>query len=1168
MVTGSLPGEGASGSQKRPFRVLNLEDTLTDSLLIRHELERAGFSLVFERVETRLAFEKALQEFEPDIVLADFSLPSFDGLSALEIVRREYGRLPVIIVTGSLDEEIAAKCIKMGADDYVLKERLTSLPHAFRGALQAAGERTARQKAEKELQLRNAALTAAANGVLLADSDGRILWVNPAFTAMTGYTMEEAAGQNPRILKSGRHPDAFYRQLWETITHGGIWRGEIYNRRKDGSLYLEEMAITPFQSGEGTVTHFVAVKQDITDRKRGEQRVERLLRLVELGDSLDKRALLQRGMDELQELTNSRIGFLHFVSEDQNEIELVTWTTGTLKTYCNAVFDSHYPVSRAGIWADCVHTKAAIIVNDYATAAEKRGLPEGHAALQRFVSVPVLEGGRVRMIVGVGNADEDYDEGDVITISLYANDMFRMARRKEAQEMLRRSEAQLQKVLDESGDVVFLQDLQGSLLMYNRRFRELFLAGMGSALGRPVYDVFPRETSGRLREQGRRVLWERRLIETEEQIALDGRVQTYVIREFPLLGDDGQPYAVCGFARDITERKRAEDALRTAKARLEEAQALARIGSWERELTEDASVMSAEAFRVLGVDPSSYKGTLEELFAIIHPDDRETVEKFTVNSLERPGNYVIEHRILMPDGRVKWVSMRQRIEADETGKPVRVAGTIQDITEHRMALEAHNLARAKEAAEAANRAKSAFLASMSHEIRTPMNAILGFSQLLLAEPNLTGRQKGYLEAISNGGEHLLSVINDTLEISKIEAGRVTVTLGEVDVHKVIWDLESMFQLRARNRGLGLDVNLDADLPRQVMADERKLRQILINLMSNAVKFTERGGISLRVSAVRETDSTARLLVDVEDTGPGISGDELTRLFGQFEQTRTGRDAVEGTGLGLAISRGFARLMGGDLTVQSRPGEGSVFTLSLPVTVPVSRAMHTKERARRIVGLPAGEPRRRVLAVDDVSSNLRILSEMLGRVGFEVKTAADGPRAVDVFFEWRPHIVLMDLKMPGMDGLEIIRTIRRQETEGRVPIIAVTASAFHENRKDVEEAGGDGFLSKPFREGDLLETVGRCLGIEYVLEGAHEAAAESLPPGEAVMAAPPRIPEPLRKDLLSALAAADLERVLALADQLGTSDSGTARILRELAETFEYDRLMGILDRAAPGKSPH
>ncbi|MBK8596908.1 MAG: EAL domain-containing protein [Holophagales bacterium] len=258
------------------LRILVLEDVPSDAELVIRELRRAGITADWTRVETEESFRAELVRLDPEIVLADYSLPGWNGLAALAVVRRERPELPFIVVTGAIDEETAADCIKAGADDYVLKERLSRLPHAVRSAREAWAMRVARREAERELKLRNSALEAAADAIVITDSEGAIAWANPAFTEMTGYDLDEVRGQNPRVLRSGVQREAFYRQMWETIKAGGVWRGELYNRRKDGTLYVEEMAITPVKGDGGSITHFVAIKQDVTQRKKQDEVIQSL----------------------------------------------------------------------------------------------------------------------------------------------------------------------------------------------------------------------------------------------------------------------------------------------------------------------------------------------------------------------------------------------------------------------------------------------------------------------------------------------------------------------------------------------------------------------------------------------------------------------------------------------------------------------------------------------------------------------------------------------------------------------------------------------------------------------------------------------------------------------------------------------------------------------------
>ena len=363
-----------------------------------------------------------------------------------------------------------------------------------------------------------------------------------------------------------------------------------------------------------------------------------------------------------------------------------------------------------------------------------------------------------------------------------------------------------------------------------------------------------------------------------------------------------------------------------------------------------------------------------------------------------------------------------------------------------------DLLEARRQAEAASEAKGAFLANMSHELRTPLNAILGFSQLMGRDLNLTADQLEYLGIINRSGEHLLSLINDVLEISKIEAGKMTVQERTYDLYRQLDGLEEIFGLRAQEKGLELTVSRDQNVPQQIVGDERKLGQVLSNLLSNAVKFTDVGSVALRVTArpaAQPSDSRrSSLHFEVEDTGPGIDPNDLPTIFDAFVQSETGRRAQGGTGLGLTISREFVSLMGGELTASSEVGQGSCFRFDVQVglTPLEGDTAHVTATRRRVVGLEADQPAWRLLVVDENEAARLLLVKLLEPIGFEVAEATNGQQAIEVWQRWQPHIILMDMRMPIMDGYEATRRIKATPQGRNTLIVAVSASAFEEDRE--------------------------------------------------------------------------------------------------------------------------
>jgi len=387
---------------------------------------------------------------------------------------------------------------------------------------------------------------------------------------------------------------------------------------------------------------------------------------------------------------------------------------------------------------------------------------------------------------------------------------------------------------------------------------------------------------------------------------------------------------------------------------------------------------------------------------------------------------------------------------------------------------------AKEKAEFANRAKSVFLANMSHELRTPLNAILGFTQIMQHDRDFPRGQQGNLDMIAESGEHLLDLINEVLEMSKIEAGRITLNVGDFDLYYALERLENTLEMRAESKGLDLEFVHNDDVPRYIRTDEGKLRQVLLNVLGNAIKFTEMGSVRLLVNFEQVESSRGFLKFSVEDTGVGIAPDEMDLVFEPFSQTESGQKSGKGTGLGLPISQQFVSLMGGEMRVESQFGEGSTFSFDIAIEVVDSVKPVAKRPARVVAGLALGQAAYRILVVDDSRENRALLEQMLTRVGFEVRTVNDGQAAIDSFQSWQPDLIWMDIRMPGMDGIQVTQQIKNSDGPETI-IIAVTASVFDEDRVGILEAGCDDFVRKPFTEQEIFNMIAKHLGVTYVYD---------------------------------------------------------------------------------------
>jgi PAS domain S-box-containing protein len=956
-----------------------------------------------------------------------------------------------------------------------------------------------RKRAEEMLLIKDRAIADSLSGIAMSDLEGRVTYVNRACLALWGYQDER------EVL--GRPVFEFYRDLGrareviEALKRGESFRGEVMGLRQDGSLFDVELTASLITDANGKPLCLQAALSDITARKASENTMrqdrEQQATLRELLEIVLKGGSLEETLADclIHLLAVSWLTILPkggiFLTEDDGQtlrLSVAHSLSPEVRSFCERLPFGRCHCGQAAAtgrmrYAQCVDERHEI---DYPGMTD-----HGH------YSLPLVSGGQVLgvlvLYLPIGFQPDAEKEQFLATV---ADILAGFIQRKQAQQALEDHQRHLEneverrtaqvrqqaRIIDQSHDSVVATDLDGQVTSWNRGSQRMFGIPAAEALGRHISFAYPPEEHDFLRQQVIQPLKEKGMHETEVRMWRADRTPIHAHLSLSLLYDETDtPTGMVGYALDITERKRMEDALREREADLAHAQAITHMGSWRLDIASDGLTWSEETCRIFGFMPGTRVG-LDDFIGRIHPEDTERVRAAWAAALAG-APYDIEHRVVV-DGGIKWVREQAELLFDAEHRPITGIGSVQDIS----AIKAAQLAtqKALDEAERLARAKSGFLANMSHEIRTPMNAVLGLARIGMREN--PGRQTHETcGRILEAGQHLLGVINDVLDFSKIESGKIAIESHAFQLDATMRAAVDMVAKDAAAKGLNMIQSPAPDLPHWVTGDPLRLKQILVNLLANAVKFTEAGEVALR--AAREGEV---IWFKVIDTGIGMNDEQLARLFTPFEQADNSTTRkFGGTGLGLAISRNLANLMGGEITVDSAPGKGSAFTLRLPLPAaqaPIAQASHeaaaTGQRLAHV----------RILAAEDVEVNRLVLEDLLAREGAHVVFAENGQQALERLDELGVSafdVVLMDVQMPVMDGHEATRHIR--VLAPGLPVIGLTAHALAEERDKCLAAGMVAHVTKPIDADALVAAILRHVGAPKDPPAGQRRAPAAIPP---------------------------------------------------------------------------
>ncbi len=1019
-----------------PYRVMLVDD---EPLLLQAQadvLAQAGLEV--RTISEPLQALEVIKQFQPEVLVLDVYMPEVSGPELAALLREgdAYATLPILFLSSESDISKQLLALNLGGDDFLLKpvdpqHLITAVVARARRYREhstntAALERTFYEREREHLALNQHAI------VSITDVRGNIIYANDRFCEISGYSREELLGQNHRIIKSERHTQEFFREMWQTVTAGKVWNGEVCNRSKGGEEYWVESTIVPFLNEHGKPYQYVSVRTDITKIKR-----------LELESSINAERLRRS-----QIFANIGTWDWDIPSGElfwsERIAPLFGYPAGELETTYENFLNAVHPDDRDAVTA----AVAACVEQGVEYNIEHRVVwPDG---AERWVQE---KGDVVRNDAG----EPLHMLGVVIDIHdrKLAEEALAVSRQRlvEAQQLARVGnwEADLVKGTLEWSDVIY------EIFGYQPQSFEPSMTAFKKAI-HPDDRKLVEESELRAKDTGTHDVVHR-IIRPSGEVRYIHELARGVVDE------EGQLVRFVGTVQDITERKQAEQDLEIFRRIFETTEQGIGVSDASGHLVYTNSAHD----QVHGYAHGECNGKHFETF--LSDETREWAVPAIIGAVQQGNGWAGLLPIVRSDGSEVVTAANVGFIPGDDGRPQYLFNIMSDYTPELRRQQ--QLAEARDEAEQASQAKSEFLSSMSHELRTPMNAILGFAQILEFDEGLDEEQQDNVHEIIKAGNHLLELINEVLDLAKIESGRIDLSLEPVPVDDLVEDCFHLVAPVAGNYGIEI---AHGDLASySVRADRTRLKQVLINLLSNAIKYNRSNG---RVELTVQPVDGERLRVSVTDTGHGIAADKLQELFVPFNRLTAENSEIEGTGIGLAITRRLMQMMGGDIGVESEVGVGSRFWVELPAEQLPSAGQEAEEGDSASLSSVGDGRSHTVLYIEDNPANLKLVSQIMGRrKHIQLLTAHAPELGLELASVHKPELILLDINMPRMDGYQVLSRLKQTDGLNDIPVVAITANAMP---RDIERGKGAGFtdyLTKPLDVTSFLQVVDGCLGVE-------------------------------------------------------------------------------------------